>query len=114
MAHGSDENREFADFEQVKRDNISGTQDVLNSVVLNLSSKSDLGGGMYLQKYLGTYLEVPNYKIWYSVTYIDSVSRHLVHEIWKKGWAEIFSTHETHMKEIGWQNRCNWKFSKQM
>ena len=103
MAPESDENRqfrEFADVIQVGRENISGTQDVLYSVVLNLSSKPDLGG-MYLQKYLGTYLEVPNYRIQYNVTYIDTASSQLVHAIWKKGWAESFSTHKTHMKKEG-------------
>ena len=70
-------------------------------MVLNLSSKSDLGEGMYLQMYLGTYLEVPDCKIWYSVTYIDTASSQLVHAIWKKGWAESFSTHKTHMKKEG-------------
>ena len=107
MAPGSDENREFADFGKVRRDNVSGTQDILYSVVLNLSSKPDLGGGRYLQKYVGTYLEVPNYKIWHSVTYIDSVSSQLVHEIWKKGYSENFFTFRTHMKKGGGgANRC--------
>ena len=54
---------------------------------------------MYLQKYIGTYLVVPNYKIWYSVTYIDTASSQLVHAIWKKGWAESFSTHKTLIKK---------------
>ena len=56
---------------------------------------------MYLQMYLGTYLEVPDCKIWYSVTYIDTASSQLVHAIWKKGWAESFSTHKTRMKKEG-------------